>query len=184
MKTVLALDVYQPGQWHDFLIMVGGGAAALTGLVFVALSLNLNVVTQDATHRYRAIGTLAGFIAAFTTCALVLMGGQNHIAVGIEWVAVSLVAACIYVYGYIEAIRTGKSSVGLRSARLVIGTSLYGVELIGAVLIITGSLAGLYLAATSMIILLAFMISGAWLLIIGASARGSDQTGAVGHDHA
>jgi len=59
MTTVLALDVYQPGQWHDFLVMVGGGAAALTGLVFVALSLNLNVVTQDATHRYRAIGTLA-----------------------------------------------------------------------------------------------------------------------------
>ena len=47
--------------------------------------------------------------------------------------------------------------------------------LIGAVLIITGRLAGLYLAAASMIILLAFMISGAWLLIIGASARGPDQ---------
>jgi hypothetical protein len=56
MKTVLALDVYRPGQWHDFLVMVGGGAAALTGLVFVALSLNLNVVTQDATHRYRPSG--------------------------------------------------------------------------------------------------------------------------------
>jgi hypothetical protein len=69
----------------------------------------------------------------------------------------------------------GKSSVGLRSARLVIGTSLYGAELIGAVLIITGRLAGLYLATTSMIILLAFMISGAWLLIIGASAREPDQ---------
>jgi hypothetical protein len=49
MKAVLALDVYQPGQWHDFLVVAGGGAAAMTGLVFVALSLNLNVVTQDAT---------------------------------------------------------------------------------------------------------------------------------------
>jgi hypothetical protein len=26
-------------KWHDFFIMVGGGAAALTGLVFVAMSL-------------------------------------------------------------------------------------------------------------------------------------------------
>jgi len=41
------------------------------------------------------------------------------------------------------------------------------VEIIGAVLITTGHLAGLYLAAISMIILLAFMISGAWLLIVG-----------------
>jgi MmyB-like transcription regulator ligand binding domain len=38
-----------------------------------------------------------------------------------------------------------------------------------------GRLAGLYLAAASMIILLAFMISGAWLLIVGAAARGPDQ---------
>jgi len=45
------------------------------------------------------------------------------------------------------------------------------VEIIGAVLITTGHLAGLYLAAISMIILLAFMISGAWLLIVGVSAR-------------
>ena len=41
---------------YDF-VMVGGGAAALTGLVFVAMSLNLAMIAQDATHRFRAIGT-------------------------------------------------------------------------------------------------------------------------------
>lgn len=45
-------------QLHDFFIMVGGGAAALTGLVFVALSLNLEIIVKDLTHRNRAIGTL------------------------------------------------------------------------------------------------------------------------------
>src|SRR6266498_5943032 len=55
-----ALDIYRPDQWHDFFITVGGGAAALTGLVFVAMSLNVAVIAQDATHRYRAIGTLTG----------------------------------------------------------------------------------------------------------------------------
>jgi hypothetical protein len=33
-----ALDVFRPDQWHDFFITVGGGAAALTGLVFVAIA--------------------------------------------------------------------------------------------------------------------------------------------------
>src|SRR5262245_21906398 len=51
---MLALDAYRPEQWHDFFVMVGGSAAVLTGLVFVALSLNVNVVIKDATHRYRA----------------------------------------------------------------------------------------------------------------------------------
>ncbi len=55
-----APDIFRPEQWHDFFITVGGGAAALTGLVFVAMSLNVSVIARDATHRYRAIGTLTG----------------------------------------------------------------------------------------------------------------------------
>ena len=34
--TMLASAVYKPGEWHDFFVMVGGAAAVLTGLVFVA----------------------------------------------------------------------------------------------------------------------------------------------------
>jgi hypothetical protein len=28
---------YSPAEWHDFFVMVGGGAAALTGLTVVAI---------------------------------------------------------------------------------------------------------------------------------------------------
>ena len=84
---MIALDAYRPDEWHDFFVMVGGGAAVLLGLVFVALSLNVSVVTQDAAHRYRAIDTLSGMAGVFVICALVLMGGQDHVAVGIEWFA-------------------------------------------------------------------------------------------------
>ena len=82
-------------QLHDFLIMVGGAAAALTGLVFVAMSLNLEVIARDATHRHRAIGTLTGFTAAFMICALALMGDQNEQEAGVEWLVISGVAAGI-----------------------------------------------------------------------------------------
>ena len=162
-------DIYRPDQWHDYFITVGGASAALTGLVFVALSLNVSVIAHDPTHRYRAIGTLAGFTAIFVICGLGVMGGQDHRAVGLEWLIVSAVAAVVYVYGYIQAIRRGESSVGLRSYRLVGGTALHVVEIVGAALLLSGYLAGLYLAAISMISLLAFMISGAWLLIMGVS---------------
>src|SRR5271170_2392815 len=107
--SILAIDVYRPDQWHDFFVTVGGGAAALTGLVFVAMSLNLDAITRDATHRSRAIGTLSGFAAAFVLCTFALMGGENHVAVGIEWTIVSGIATTVYVYGYIQAIRKGGS---------------------------------------------------------------------------
>jgi hypothetical protein len=164
---MMAVDIYRPDQWHDFFVMVGGGAAALTGLVFVALSLNLAVIAQDATHRYRAIGTLTGFTAAFIICALVLMGNQNHLVVGVEWLAVSTIAAAIYVYGYIQTLKTGRSSAGLRLNRLVGYTACYIAEIVGAIMLILGYIAGSYVAAIAMTILLAFLISGAWLLIVG-----------------
>jgi hypothetical protein len=34
--------MYNAAAWHDYFMMVGGGAAALTGLVFVAMSLHLD----------------------------------------------------------------------------------------------------------------------------------------------
>jgi hypothetical protein len=148
---------------------VGGGSAALTGLVFVAMSLNPGVIAQDATHRHRAIGTLSGFTAIFVICALGVMGGQDHRAVGTEWLVVAAMATVVYVYGYIQAIRRGESSAGLRSFRLIGGTALHAVEIAGAALLLAGQIAGLYVAAISMVALLAYMISGAWLLIMGVS---------------
>jgi hypothetical protein len=51
---VVAADIFRPGQWTDFFVLVGTGAVTLTGLVFVAMSLNLKAIVIDATHRYRA----------------------------------------------------------------------------------------------------------------------------------
>jgi hypothetical protein len=178
MTSLLAADIYKPGEWREFFLMVGGGAAALTGLVFVAMSLNVHVIAKDATHRYRAIGTLAGFTATFMICALVLMGGQGHAAVAVEWLIVSSIGVSILVYGWIQAVSTGRSEVGLRLPRLVGGTACYVAQIIGSVVLLFGQIAGLYVAAVGMIVIFPFLIAGAWLLIVGAheSQKSSAQT--------
>ncbi len=165
--THLVAEIYKPDQWHDFFLMVGGGSAALTGLVFVAMSLNLYIIFADATHRSRAVGTLTGFIAAFMICGLALMGDQGHVAVGVEWLIVSGVAAYIYVRGYVRAQRHGASTVGLNYLRLAGGTGCYVAQIAGSIALIAGYIAGLYLAAAAMVVFFAFMISGAWLLLLG-----------------
>src|SRR5512133_2127333 len=129
---MLALDSYRPDQWHDFFVMVGGSAAVLTGLVFVALSLNVNVVTQDAAHRYRAIDTLSGMVGVFVICALVLMGGQGHRAVGIEWLVVAAISMAIYVHGYVQAVVRGGSVAWLRGGRVIVVAVIYLAQLVGA----------------------------------------------------
>jgi hypothetical protein len=167
---MIALDAYRPDEWHDFFVMVGGGAAVLLGLVFVALSLNVSVVTQDATHRYRAIDTLSGMAGVFVICALVLMGGQDHVAVGIEWFVVAAISVGVYVHGYFQAVRRGGSVAWLLARRVVALAVLHAGQLVGAALLVANHVAGLYVSAVAMVASLAFMISGAWLLVVGVTS--------------
>src|SRR5580698_4188099 len=83
-EAMIAADVFRPGQWDNFFLLVGTGAVTLTGLVFVAMSLNFKSIALDATHRFRAINTLTGLALVFMRCALVLMGAQTDRSVGAE----------------------------------------------------------------------------------------------------
>ena len=154
-------------QWNNFFLMVGGGAAALAGLIFVAMSINLGVIIRNSTHKNRAINMLTGFTAVFMACSLALVGNQYLGALGFEWFALWLIATGIFIMGYVRAIRAGMSSIGLNWQRLAGGTICYLAEVIGAILLILGYSAGLYIAAIATIVLFGFLISGAWLLLIG-----------------
>ena len=149
----------------NFFLLVGTGAVTLTGLVFVAMSLNLKEIAADATHRYRAINTLTGLALVFMRCALVLMGAQTHQAVGAELFIVSGISAVIFFKGYTRAIRM---SNGLRLSRIVGGSLVHLAEIIGAALFFFGYLAGLYIAAIAIVSNTCYMITAAWLLVIGA----------------
>ena len=168
---MLASDAYRPDEWHDFFITVGGAAAVLTGLVFVALSLNLAVVIRDATHRYRAIGTLTNFAGIFVLCAVALMGGQNHVAIGTEWLVASSGACAVYVYGYLRARSAGGSPTTLSLLRTISGTTFYVALIAGSVVLLVGATAGLYIAALAMVTIGVYSVSGAWLLLVGAYAN-------------
>jgi len=154
-------------QWNNFFVMVGGGAAALVGLIFVAMSINHEVIIRNTTHKNRAINMLTGFAAIFMASSLALIGNQSLEVLGIEWLVLWLIATVIFVRGYVIAIRSGMSSIGLNIPRLAGGTMCYLAEVISAIFLILGYNLGLYIAAVAIIVLFAFLISGAWLLMIG-----------------
>jgi len=147
--------------------MVGGGAAALAGLIFVAISISPGVIIRNATHKNRAINMLTGFTAVFMACRLSLIGNQSMRALGFEWLVLWAIAAIVFIRGYVVALRAGMSSIGLTIPRLAGGTICYLGEIVGAVLLMVGRNDGLYVAAIATIVLFGFLISGAWLLVVG-----------------
>jgi len=163
-QAMVAADAFRPDQWTDFFLLVGTGAVTLTGLVFVAMSINVRAIAADATHRYRAINTLTALALVFLRCALVLMGAQNHRTIGAELFVVAALSAVVFVNGYVKAIRF---SNGLRRTRIVGGCLIHLAEMIGAVVFFFGPLAGLYLAALAIVSNTCYMITAAWLLVVG-----------------
>jgi hypothetical protein len=110
---------------------------------------------------------LTGFTAIFMGSGLALIYNKNIMVLGIEWLVLWLIATIIFIRGYTLAIRSGMSFIGLNVPRLAGGTICYLAEVIAAIFVILGNNVGLYIAAVAIIVLFAFLISGAWLLMIG-----------------
>ena len=115
--------------------------------------------------------SLTGLALVFMRCAFVLMGAQNHVAVGAELLVVTGVSLAVFVRGYAQAIRL---SQGLTLNRLVGGSFLHLAEMLGAALFLVGYLPGLYLAAAAMVTNTCYMITAAWLLIVGVFDQPTD----------
>lgn len=153
--------------WHDYFVVVGGGAAALTGLVFVAMTLHLDDIVNHPVHRHRARTILTGLTAVFIRCSLVLMGGQS-----LRWVAVEIIAVLVVVEVVLY-----RSTLGARDAadftvllRSVGSFATLVIEQLGAVVLFAGAAWGLYLVGVGMMSSFVFMVTGAWLLLVGVQA--------------
>ncbi|HLI56113.1 MAG TPA: hypothetical protein VKY26_03665 [Actinomycetota bacterium] len=160
-------EIYNPQQWSGFFMLVGTGSAALAGLVFVAVTINLRGVAKDATHKYRAINMLSGFTSVFIISSLALMGRQTYRILGVEWLAVSLLAATINTNGYIQALKRDGSRYALNLARILGGSACYLAQITGSLLLLFDDGAGIYVGAVAIVVNLCLFVSGSWLLVVG-----------------
>lgn len=169
-RDPLGAGMYDPAAWRDYFVMVGGGAAALTGLVFVAMTLHLQDIVGHPVHRHRARTILTGLTAVFLRCGLVLMGGQSRQAVAVELIAVLIVVEVILYRSIREALHAADAAVLLRT----LGSfACLLTEQAGAALLFFGAIWGLYLVGLGMIASFVFMVTGAWLLLVGVESAQS-----------
>jgi hypothetical protein len=85
------MTAYQPEQWHDMFVAMAGAAAALTGLIFVAVSINLEKVLEHPALPPRAVETLSILIGLLVLSVFVLPPGQSLAALGVEMLVLGLV---------------------------------------------------------------------------------------------
>jgi len=88
---------YVPDLWHDFAVTVGGLAGALTGLLFVALSIKGEALAASVSLRSRAAQTLVLFLTSAIT-AVVLVAPQPRTGTAVELLVLAAISgAALFV---------------------------------------------------------------------------------------
>lgn len=78
-------------KWSTFATVAGGAAAALTGLLFVAVSIRTGVIAKSQELRNRASQTLALFVTVLFVTILISIPDQSNRLLGIELIALALI---------------------------------------------------------------------------------------------
>jgi hypothetical protein len=157
-----------PADWQDFAEMTGGASGALTGLLFVAVSLNAGRIAGSRGLRASAAQTLVLFIAPLVMAAALLVPDQFDWVLGAELIATGGVASWVLIG--IRRVKHGltdddKQLIAIFNRR---GTNVMVMLLFvasGAILA-AGEPAGLYLLLPASLIALISGVLNAWIFLL------------------
>ena len=159
---------YDPTEWHDLFVATAGASATLAGLLFVAVSINVDRILKYEGLPERGMEALAMLLTALVVSIAGLLPGQGHVALGIEMLAITGVLAALLLR--LPVARTLPDGVEMPS-RYVLNRQV--VRLSGTALLVIGSLGvlfavlgGLYWVAAGMVFLVLGAVVNAWVLLV------------------
>jgi hypothetical protein len=166
---------YDPAAWQNFYVMTGGAAAALTGLLFVAMSLHAKAIMENRFFRTRAIGTLMSLASQLLISGAVLIPGQPPVLLGVYVEAAALIFIALTARQVLTRGRDAPAMAGRWTHRLIemVGGTIWLLlfNIAGVSLLIRAG-GGLYLLAAVMFFMFAWNIYIAWILITEVSESG------------
>jgi hypothetical protein len=155
------------GEWSDFFVTIGGAAAALTGLLFVAVALR----PREIRHSPLMVGRARAAFYAFATvvlAALLALAATDSRLIGVAQVIVAagaFAASCPFT---IHAIRARTLNYG-RAAVYHLGLALVGAA--GIVRALDGDhQTAEELLAGGVLVLIGVALSNSWQLVLSHEA--------------
>src|SRR5437016_4175635 len=154
-------------EWHTLLAVQAGAAATLTGLVFVAISINLAKITETPGLSGRAGDSILQFLQVFFICTVTLIPRQQAAAIAFEILAIALFSWVVQVVGQV---RYGKSRSGHPLLWLIVRivqTQLASIPFfVAGTYLLSGSPIGFYWLVPGFVFSFLAGVASAWVLLV------------------
>jgi modulator of FtsH protease len=158
--------------WHDFFLAQAGAAGVLTGLVFVAVSINLQQILSDPGSGLagRAAEALILLVAVLTASVLLLVPGQGTTLIGGEVLLVGLVAWGWIVIIQLQRLRNWRTMPSYLRGPFLLRVAICQIAtlpLIAAgIAILAVGMGGLYWLVAGMVFSILAALFEAWVLLV------------------
>lgn len=160
------MTAYDASEWSDLFVATAGASPALAGLVFVAISINVERILKFEGLPERGLETVVLLVAALVVSVVGLIPGQGNVAFGLELLAVVAMLGTVLVR--LPPIRP--SGHGEPRGSL---PARWAIRLSGALLITIGALGvlaeaggGLYWVVAGMVFAMIGAVANAWVLLV------------------
>jgi hypothetical protein len=163
-----SMDVaYDPAAWHELYLMVGGAAAVLMGLIFVAVSLHLRPILEDRWLRGRAESSLLALMSVLLISGAVLIPTQSEAALGVELAVIALGSHSHALRGLRHVPRTAHLR---QTLELVVGLAAVTLAVLAGISLVVHWGGGLWLLLPGGALALASSVWNAWRLMVDVAA--------------
>ncbi len=153
--------------WDNFFLAQAGAAAALTGLLFVAVSINLNRIITDSYLPDRALQSIILLLNVLLVSSLMLIPGQSTVAIGIEVLVLGIIL-WITTFRLALSILRSTPAEHKRHSR----SSLYWVQVAalpfvaGALYILFIDKNGIYVIVPGILFSFSKAVTDSWILLV------------------
>jgi modulator of FtsH protease len=157
---------YDPSEWHDLFVAAAGASAALAGLLFVAVSINLERILQFEGLPERGLETVALLLGVLLISFVGLVPGQSHVALGAEILVIAVVLIafiCRLPTSYTGPGEVPRSWVYTRWTLRLVGTVPF---LLAGVSLIFEAGGGLYWVVDGIVFAILAAVANAWVLLV------------------
>ncbi|RZU65189.1 modulator of FtsH protease [Microterricola gilva] len=153
-------------EWTDFFVASAGAAAALAGLIIVAVSGDVDRVIAIPGMASRA-GVAIALLVMSTLIALgALIPHSSALGYGALVVLTGLVATLLATLSLLRLVRSRTGSLSEAFLKGAFGVLPALLAVIGGVLVMLGTDAGLGRVATGILLAVVFSVISSWVILI------------------